>query len=110
MTDRSVDHLSRRYGYKSYQDYLNGDWWRRFSDSVRDSECYCCGGRCDLVVHHLTYNTLCREREEDVVTVCGGCHEEIHLLIKDGVRALEAPSVHRDFHVAVANSLFPEDE
>lgn len=65
-------------GFKSYDDYLNSKHWKEFSISVKESTCYCCGRGGIIQVHHIHYDNLGKELPEDVVSVCSGCHLDIH--------------------------------
>lgn len=90
-----LDHLAIRVGYASYSAYLQSAYWKAFSASVRAENCYCCQSQSDLNIHHVTYGRLGCEEPEDVVTVCGECHVEIHVLAKSGVLLCEAHVVRR---------------
>lgn len=79
-----LDYLTKKKtGYKTYEAYLQSDYWQSFSAAVRADKCYCCGSRKSLQVHHKTYERLGEELLIDLVTVCGRCHERIHITIKD---------------------------
>ncbi len=45
-------------------------------------ECYCCGNKNDLDLHHITYARIFKEEFDDVVPVCRRCHDKIHRLHK----------------------------
>lgn len=94
-------------GYSSYKEYINSPEWkdkREWIIEVKNSECELCkkkekkiiklikiiekDGRIwfneviqniiSLHVHHLNYDTLGNEGQEDVQVLCRECHEKIH--------------------------------
>jgi hypothetical protein len=96
MNAAYMDHLADLIGFKSYNDYLLSDHWKSFCASVRSDCCWCCnrkGGQ--IQVHHVNYANLGKESEEDVITVCGGCHKAIHALCKNGTSLSDAHFVRR---------------
>src|SRR6185436_6516480 len=86
--DRGVDDLPNRLkalGYSSYREYLlSTHWaqiWATFYRSLPPGvkRCAACGlSGVKLSVHHRTYRRLGRERNRDLVLVCGECHWQIH--------------------------------
>ena len=70
-------------GYANYEAYLHSPHWmdtrRRYYESDRPQECIC-GAAEDLQLHHLTYERVGRERLEDLLPFCKGCHRLIHIL------------------------------
>lgn len=73
-----LDSLVKPLGYNSYTEYLNGDHWKIFSNSVRAEMCSECGSRRSLQVHHKTYKRLGAELASDVTTLCATCHMKAH--------------------------------
>lgn len=74
-----------------YAKYLRSDHWIEFSSHVRKSRCFCCGvEKTGLHVHHITYERVGKELEQDVVTVCNGCHIKIHKRVKRGTKLEDA--------------------
>ena len=74
-------HLLKRLGFKNYKEYLKSDLWISIRNSVLQRDqyiCKICGGRA-VQVHHRTYcwRSLIGERNEMLVSLCGGCHYEI---------------------------------
>jgi len=67
-----------------YDEYLMSAEWQvlRRRIMARDGfSCRICGKEEKLAVHHLTYDRLGREKDEDLITLCGGddgCHRAIH--------------------------------
>lgn len=77
-TKRVVSRLRKR----NYGLYLQSKEWREKREHVlrRDNrECQLCG---ELArhVHHLTYERIYNEALYDLVSLCAGCHDMIHLL------------------------------
>jgi len=72
--------------YATYQDYLHSEEWKTKAASVRKRDAYTCqqcGKNCNLEVHHLYYEHLYNEPLSDLITVCGDCHEAIHMEHKE---------------------------
>ena len=75
----------RNSDYKSYSDYLKSTHWHKIKTeflSSRIKQCAICKEKRRLVVHHKSYETLGCERDEDLVILCRGHHEELHKLAK----------------------------
>lgn len=72
-----------------YEQYLQTALWRmRRNRALRLSEYHCqrCGAPRQLQVHHLTYERLGDELDEDLEVVCRGCHLGIHVnQVRDGL-------------------------
>lgn len=76
-----LNHGARDAGYASYADFLASSYWRRLRTRVLERDhhrCAECGSVERLVVHHLTYERLGRERLGDLVALCDGCHRRSH--------------------------------
>lgn len=66
----------------SYEDYLSSTRWNRRKHAFygrNENSCAACSSKRRLVVHHLSYERLGRERDEDLVVLCWDCHDELHL-------------------------------
>jgi 5-methylcytosine-specific restriction endonuclease McrA len=67
---------------QDYQDYLESDHWRSCSAAARrraGHRCERCGANDQLLnTHHLNYDRLGHERDEDLVVLCEKCHREEH--------------------------------
>jgi len=64
-----------------YKEYLLSDWWRsRKAQAIRDAgyKCEQCGSMNRLEVHHLNYQNLGNEGDDDLVVLCRKCHEGWH--------------------------------
>ena len=66
---------------EEYKEFLRSDYWKSFSKEIREKHgrCQDCGKEHRLNVHHLTYDRLGQEKEEDVVVLCKWCHTLRHL-------------------------------
>lgn len=72
-------------GINSYHEYFQTDWWKHLKKRYIKwgSKCYICGSRYSLLLHHLSYNNLGREKilrifYGDVVVVCFEHHKDLH--------------------------------
>lgn len=64
-----------------YREYLNGGHWKRKRLEILERagwRCEQCGAYGPLEVHHLTYERLFEERNEDLIALCPNCHERMH--------------------------------
>ena len=62
---------------KSYKRYLQSDKWAMIRNAIieRDNfKCTVCDSPDNLHVHHLTYENVGNEKDEDLITLCRGCH------------------------------------
>lgn len=74
-----------------YGAYIRSGAWDivRFERMRIDAyRCQICGDGTDLQVHHMTYERLGAERMDDLVTLCGFCHELVHRLAADALTNL----------------------
>lgn len=69
---------------QEYEAYLHSSAWRQKRHWARlraHGKCQRCGERFvkkEVHVHHLTYERVGHERQEDLQAICKGCHEFIH--------------------------------
>ena len=66
--------------WERYQEYLESDWWkstRKRCIQRYDGKCFCCNHTDNLQVHHLIYDHLGFERDEELICLCRNCHEWI---------------------------------
>lgn len=64
-----------------YRDYLRTQHWRhrrKLALKQANYRCELCGATEELCVHHLSYERLWAELDEDLAVVCTKCHERIH--------------------------------
>jgi hypothetical protein len=88
-TDPYAGFSDRLYtlGFETYADYLATPRWQKMRRDFRRlrpkaNKCFCCGGPWrDL--HHPDYRRLGRETVFELIPVCGGCHLEIHRIVRD---------------------------
>jgi hypothetical protein len=66
----------------SYSDYLKTPEWntrRRSKLKQADFRCQLCNaGKCELHVHHRSYESVGDEHPEDLVVLCDACHAKFH--------------------------------
>jgi hypothetical protein len=76
----------RQWRYSSYDAYRRSAFWARKRKRILRrgrGRCEVCGRKA-TVVHHLTYELLCREPEDHLVALCDGCHHGAHELASQG--------------------------
>lgn len=66
---------------EEYKAYLNSPRWKAIRKRLyREYEykCAMCGSPKNLNVHHITYDNLGEEKDEDLTVLCQKCHSELH--------------------------------
>lgn len=67
---------------EEYKAYLRSSEWRErrkeFIEEV-NGECEDCGSKKNIQVHHLNYDNIGDETEDDVEVLCKDCHEDREL-------------------------------
>ena len=80
-----LNKLSQRIGYDSYRDYLASDFWKKrrlkYSKS-HPRRCFACNCRGFLHLHHISYERLGRELDDDIIWLCEECHRNVHKIAK----------------------------
>lgn len=69
----------------TYQTYIKSTGWKTLSDTLRtwDDVCRICGDPNGLELHHIGYDSeLGEEKIDELISVCGDCHEELTTLVK----------------------------
>lgn len=108
--------------YLDYASYIESDAWKEKARRIRERDGYRCQicGAVDvpMEVHHLTYDRLFQEQDDDLLTVCAACHKKIteswHSM-RDGIKARNAYfSLQRKYEHAVdfamyLNAMMPYD-
>jgi hypothetical protein len=64
-----------------YHKYLQSDEWRAVRARIMKrarGKCEKCGKRPPIQVHHKAYARLGHERDDDLIAVCGPCHQSEH--------------------------------
>lgn len=71
----------------TYKAYLLSNEWKQIRIdllTIRGNKCERCNKKSNrLQVHHLTYERIYNELAEDLILLCGICHQKAHGLIKD---------------------------
>lgn len=76
----------RDAGFQSYKEYLQSELWRQKKAEffqVRPRRCWVCNSEDQFEVHHKTYERVTCERLDDLVGLCGKCHDKVHLVCKN---------------------------
>lgn len=69
---------------KSYRDYLRSPEWRERATAAKETagwKCQICnkpGNYSSLNAHHRTYDRVRNELPEDLIVLCGDCHDVFH--------------------------------
>lgn len=69
----------------TYEEYINSVmWWLRKKRALISANYRCikCKSQIDLQVHHLTYDNLGEEKDEDLIVLCEICHIQEHDRLK----------------------------
>lgn len=85
MSEKKHRRKEKPLDRRQYYDYLKTAAWqkKRIERLKADGySCQMCGAKHGLNVHHLTYLRLGCERMEDLITLCGNCHEKVHASMK----------------------------
>lgn len=86
---RRLDNLRQQallaeYRRRPYAERRQTREWATLKKQVHRRDRYRCRlcGSCDaeLHVHHCTYDNYAEERLEDLITLCGACHQRFHYL------------------------------
>jgi len=69
----------------TYTEYIKSREWLIKRTEVmanpyygRPNTCFLCRRKKNLIVHHLTYDRLGNEREDDLMILCSTCHNKTH--------------------------------
>lgn len=75
-------------GFETYDEYLGSAHWLGLRQRLAgpSSRCFVCRGS-RVQLHHITYERLGHERDDDLVRLCEGCHRRTHYLIENVRRA-----------------------
>lgn len=76
----------------AYTDYLKTYHWKTVKNKFyhrRLYRCYFCGKRRALLLHHISYENLGKEKIVDLVYLCSACHDYIHSDGGDNQKARE---------------------
>jgi len=64
-----------------YSKYITSQEWKDKAEQflkIYKNQCFHCGWKKHLTVHHLSYENLGRETKDDVIVLCYRCHERQH--------------------------------
>lgn len=86
MWKNTLNNKLRKLKIKSYQDYLQSNFWKAAKERYRTSDlpkhCLnCCNNYYEL--HHRSYARLGKERPTDLIPLCRECHQAIHNYLKE---------------------------
>ena len=64
-----------------YKDYITSRFWKerkaQFFEKI-EKRCAACNSLEDICLHHMMYGVLGKEKDEHLIPLCKGCHEEYH--------------------------------
>lgn len=106
---------------EEYKAYLNSPRWQAIRKRLYreyDYKCDRCGSSKNIQVHHLTYENLGEEKDEDLVVLCQKCHSELHepfnsidyLLLAEGYAYGELDSEDEKIRKRAENIALPISE
>lgn len=64
-----------------YENYIHSSAWRKRREralQLGHYRCAKCGSTTSLQVHHLSYQHLGHELDNELVVLCAACHREVH--------------------------------
>jgi hypothetical protein len=67
----------------NHREYMRSDWWRARRASyyaTHPRRCRACGSARDLNLHHLSYENVYGEPDEDLMPLCETCHAFVHIV------------------------------
>lgn len=69
-----------------YKKYLNSSHWKEVKARYRQSkliqECYICGSKNKIHLHHKSYKRIGNENLNDLIPLCEKCHSLVHFKLK----------------------------
>lgn len=77
---------SNKMNRAEYQMYLKSGKWRKKREEVfrkYGKECVLCGSQEHIIVHHRRYTHIGSEPMEDLIPLCGSCHNSYHKLARN---------------------------
>lgn len=82
----------------SIREFEASSWWKKKSKALLDNKALVCPicnrkrwawmpvakrwKRIRFVSHHIRYNNVPHEKDEDIMCLCGQCHDLFHLLLR----------------------------
>ena len=67
--------------YGKYLRYIESEKWFILKNRIKKrdkNKCTKCNSNLNLHVHHITYDNLFNEKDEDLITLCSECHKDFH--------------------------------
>lgn len=67
----------------NYKDYIVSRYWENRKEQYyrrHKKICFCCKSKDIIVLHHMVYANLGKEKDEHLLPLCKLCHEEYHRL------------------------------
>lgn len=80
-TDKEVIYSESKMNESDYMNLNNGIWssLREQRLNIDGYKCAKCGAAYPLVIHHVRYPAIWGEENiTDLLTLCRGCHDEVH--------------------------------
>lgn len=77
---QTEEELKVKYGGR-YGAYLKTEHWkitRAYMSKKYDGKCEVCGSDNKINIHHLTYERMGAETEDDLMCLCESCHKAVH--------------------------------
>lgn len=80
------DAILRRFSYKSYEEFLNSEYWAKVKAKTKTAKyrdnydkCSACGCTENIHLHHEDYRWLLTKYElRSIRALCEHCHSEVH--------------------------------
>ena len=72
--------------YESYKEYLKSPEWRKIRKRIlkrANYKCELCKVARAYQVHHKHYKNIFKEKDKDLLAVCGVCHQDKHKILTD---------------------------
>src|SRR3990167_3484144 len=72
--------------YSSYKEYLGSFEWQKIRKRIlkrANYKCEICKVQKAYQVHHKTYKRIFREKDSDLIAICGVCHQDKHKILTD---------------------------
>lgn len=70
---------------QDYRIYISSKWWtdrKTLYYKYHAKKCAVCESTKYIQLHHMTYKDYGHEKDEHLVALCRGCHEEFHTINK----------------------------
>lgn len=79
-----------------YERYIHSDSWvarRALYFRTHDRKCLRCESREKIHLHHMTYERMGAELDEDMIPLCEPCHALVHKIHRQGNYSLKATTI-----------------